>query len=80
MREFSDTIPVQPLLYPRRPPPAACRGDACQQGRRPCPTPEACFLPDEPTGPHDDGGLVMLGRLLVVFVVVAALAAMFWPA
>ena len=65
MREFSDTIPVMPKRTPMpyRPRIVACNADACNQGREPCPCPDACQTANAP-----DGGAYVIawGALLLV--------------
>ena len=55
----------------------ACRADACQQGRKPCPCPSACEIED-PLAPAR--GLVFGIALAIAFwlVVGLALTAVFW--
>ena len=64
-------------------PTPACTADACQQGRAPCPAPQACHVPSPEREPsaHDNGldrdpvtALEATGALLV-FVALAAFMA-----
>ena len=57
---------------------AACRADACQQGRLPCPCPHLCELEDPLSAALGiASGLVMS---IAAWVVIAlALAAALWP-
>jgi len=57
---------------------AACRADACQQGRLPCPCPSACEIDDPLSIPRGiASGLVLALALWIVLVL--ALAAALWP-
>jgi hypothetical protein len=88
-REFRDTIPVQrrepmpfePLWYRRRAAVAMCRADACEQGHKPCPTPDACRRAAE-DGDSEFGafdGLVHGARFIVgAWVVIGLIAAAVW--
>jgi hypothetical protein len=53
-------------------PSPGCSGD-CRQGRRPCPTPEACQLPDV-----DDGLDSARGVLVCVALATICWALLFW--
>jgi hypothetical protein len=46
-----------------------CSSDACGQGRRPCPTPEACALPDR-SDIYDADGTGLLRWLAIGIVLV----------
>lgn len=50
----------------------ACGSNQCHQGRTPCPTPQACELPDE--DPPTVMELTGLALVFVTFVVVIVLA------
>ena len=77
--DFVDTIAVQrsepadylPSWYS---PPvlAKCQADACSQGRKPCPCPDACRA--QPW--DEDTGRDMLGGLLVAAAIVGVIAAL----
>jgi hypothetical protein len=49
-RDFNETMPYQaprkPMDYRQAWYTPACTADACKQGDKPCPTPEACRLAD----------------------------------
>lgn len=90
-REFRDTIPVQPRREPmpfeplsytrRRYGLAMCRAAACEQGHKPCPTPDACRRAAE-DGDSEFGafdGLVHGARFIVgAWVVIFAAVAVVW--
>ena len=57
---------------------AQCHSDACQQGRTPCPTPDACRQPDV-----DDFGAVgsivrLWPALITAWALIAAIVGFFW--
>lgn len=87
-REFRDTIPVQPrrepmpfepLWYRRRNCVAACYG-ACDQGKRDCPTRDACRIPaDEESDFGALEGLTRGARFIVgAWLFIFAVAALAW--
>jgi len=56
-----------------------CTSNACDQGRKPCPTPQACELPvsfagDEPTATEAAAarGLLRVGAISILAIVVMA--------
>lgn len=54
----------------------ACHSDACDCGRKPCPTPEACRLPEADFDAH---AAAMFWRCYLAVIALAAAGAMFWP-
>jgi hypothetical protein len=56
---------------------AACRSDACRQGDRPCPTPDACELP-EPSRFDSDGRELLWFAGAMMLVGLACVVAFFW--
>ena len=63
---FLPFVDTEPRIWPM------CSSDACDCGRKPCPTPEACFVPAADTGPSRLGMAVVPWVGAVVFVVVVA--------
>lgn len=70
--------PVEPLdwhrtgsVTPR------CTSDACHQGRRSCPTPQACALPDDSQPACSARGLLI--TLFALAVALASVVIRFWP-
>ena len=60
-----------------------CRADVCQQGRKPCPAPQACQQPETgPTSATDDAGRGMVIGVAWVLAMWALGAAVWllWPA
>ena len=57
----------------------ACKANACEQGRNPCPAPDACRLSD---GLNAAAGVLMgiVMSLAIWTVIVIAALAVFWPA
>lgn len=56
----------------------ACQSDACHQGRRSCPTPQACALPEGDITPAGSArGLVL--ALIALAVALASVVIHFWP-
>lgn len=47
----------------------ACTSDACRQGRRPCPTPQACQRPEDDADDLPGGALVLVIAIGLVAVV-----------
>lgn len=58
---------------------AGCSG-ACDQGRRPCTSPDACFVSDEPEDMHAGMGVIVVPVLILSAAAVSAviLAAFGW--
>lgn len=57
----------------------ACKSDACQEGRKPCPTPQACELPvsfvgDEPAAVEEAAAraLLRIGLFSILAIVLMA--------
>lgn len=55
----------------------ACTADACHQGRRSCPTPQACALPDDDRPAGSARGLVL--TLFALAVALASVVYQLWP-
>ena len=67
MQDFVDTIPAAPDRV------TACKSEACREGRRPCPCPQACQLTDaEFMRFHQRASLVLIGLLMIVAIVATA--------
>jgi hypothetical protein len=84
-QEFADTYPTrEPFLYGspaqvRRTGYAACATNACASGRRQCPTPDACRLPDGDARFGAIEGLLSWPALvIVVLVALCAAAVLLW--
>lgn len=45
-----------------------CTGE-CQQGRKQCPTPQACFLSDEEIEPKIDWAFVAYNAIMILIVI-----------
>lgn len=56
-----------------------CEADACQQGRRPCPTPSACEVEESEPDFRRSAQEALLVRLIVVVAILGATAAVLWP-
>ena len=82
IREFRDTIPVErmprPIWNARRLSVAACQSDACSSGDKPCPTLDACRLPDKVIGARVGALVLLLSAVFVVSGIAAVIA--WWPA
>lgn len=54
----------------------ACSADACNQGRKPCPCPEACQMPIQMFGsePADSAAVVIAVLSLALVIACAAIA------
>ena len=58
-----------------------CHADACEQGRRPCPSPAACEVAQEDPEPDFQSERVqaLIVRLVMLVALLGAIAAVVWP-
>ena len=64
-----DAAITRPMSYP------ACADGPCKQGRKVCPSPEACQLPERDVGPSRGGWGLVLAVLLVALILAVVFGA-----